>query len=63
MSEYMKSRGTRETGVFEWGEPVTEMIKKPGGTLWECGVLGGEHRLYNSENSLNWGASPPSPPF
>ena len=29
MSEYMKSRGTRETGVFGWGEPVTEMIKQP----------------------------------
>ena len=64
MSEYMKSRGTWwETVVFGWGEPVTEMIKQPRGTLRECGVLGGEHRLYNSESSLNCGALPPVPPF
>ena len=32
-------------------------------SLWECGVLGGEHRLYNRKNYLNWEALPPSPPF
>ena len=25
---------------------VTDNTKQPRGTLWECGVLGGEHRLY-----------------
>ena len=42
---------------------VTENTKQLRGTLWECGVLGGEHRLFNRKNCLNWGASPPSPPF
>ena len=30
--------------------------------LWECGVLDGEHRLYNRENFLNRGLCP-QPPF
>ena len=37
-------------------------LRQPRGTLWECGVLGGEHRLYNHKNNLNWGALP-HPPF
>ena len=67
--------GTTQVGTrgFGWGVKITENTKPPRGTLWECGVLGSEHRLYNHENYLNWGLcpsplfrwrlGPPHPPF
>ena len=32
-------------------------------TLWECGVLSGEHRLYNRENNRLLGGGFAAPPF
>ena len=40
-------------GFWVGGIKVTENTKQPRGTLWECGVLGGEHRLNKHENYLN----------
>ena len=37
---------------------VTENTRQTRGTLWECGVLGGEGRLYNLKNYLNGGFVP-----
>ena len=37
---------------------VAENTIQSKGTLWECRVLSGEHRLYNCRNYLNWGLHP-----
>ena len=51
-----------ELGFWVGRIKVTEITRQPSGTLWEGGVLGGEHRLYNSKNYLNWGLYSQHPP-
>ena len=58
-----QARGTTggNRGFWVGRIKVSENTRQPRGTLWECMVLGGEYRLYNCKNYLNWGASPPAP--
>ena len=44
-------------------QQASEITRQLKGTLWECGVLGGEHGLYNRKNYINWGLRPPDPLF
>ena len=52
-----QSRGTTGGNQRFWvGRiKVTEITTQPKGILWECRVLGGEHRLYNRKIYLNCG--------
>ena len=59
-----QARGTSggNRGFWMGRIKVIEITTQLRGTLWKCGVLGGEHRLYDRKNYLNWGFAP-QPPF